>query len=99
MTSRAVTLSVNGVPIEIDYFVQGFIDHVTSGMMEMLEGAGVIKTLDLSLDGDKLKIIHNNKTISTNPFVTKIIKNTITGMVSSLKGVGEIKQLSLTIKK
>ena len=99
MTSRAVTLSVNGVPIEIDYFVQGFIDHVTSGMMEMLEGAGVVKTLDLSIDGDKLKVIHNGKTIPTNPFVTKIIKNTVIGMVSSLKGVSGIKQLNLSIKK
>lgn len=99
MTSRAVSLSVNGGPIEVDYFVQGFLDHVTSGMMEMLEGAGPIKTLDLSLDGDKLKVIHNGKTIPTNPFVTRIITNTVRGMASSLKGVSEIKQLNLTIKK
>ena len=38
MASRQVSLSVNDVFIELDYFVQGFIDHTISGMLAVLQG-------------------------------------------------------------
>jgi len=33
--------------------VQGFIDHVASGIIEALEGTGKITDLDLSIDGEQ----------------------------------------------
>lgn len=99
MASREVKLSVNDVPIELDYFVQGFIEHTISGMMAALEGTGEIESLELSIDGDKVTINLNSALVPTNPFVNKIIRNTIAGMVSSLKGVNEINRMNLSIRR
>ena len=97
--TRQVSLSVNDVPIKLDYFVQGFIDHTTGGMVSALEGTGEIKNLDISIEGDKVTINLNNAVVPVNPFVNKIISNTIVGMVSSLKGVAAIDRMTLGINR
>jgi len=97
--TRQVNLSVNGIPIQLDYFVQGFIDHTISGMMAALEGTGEIETLDISIKGDAVEVNLNRAPVPVNPFVTKILRNTIAGMVSSLKGVGEINSMNISIKR
>ena len=99
MTSRQVSLSVNDVPIALDYFVQGFIDHVVSGILATLKSTGEIETLDLSIEGDEVTINLNDAVVSVNPFVTEITKNTIVGMVSSLKGVSRIDRLKINISR
>ena len=98
--AKQVTLSVNDAPIELDYFVQGFIDHTMDGILASLSGTGEIGSLDLSIDdAGQVKINLNNALVPANPFVSKIIKNTIVGMVSSLKGVSDIKRLQIIIKR
>ena len=99
MASRQVNLSVNDAPIELDYFIQGFIDHTVGGMLAALEDTGEIKSLALSIDGDKVTINLNNALVPTNLFVNKIIRNTIAGMVSSLKGVNEINKVNISIRR
>ena len=95
--TRELRLSVNDVPIETDYFVEGFIDHVMGGIVASLEGTGEIKNLDVSIEGDRVNINLNNALVPTNYFVNKIIKNTVVGMVSSLKGVDEIHKIRISI--
>lgn len=97
--SREVTLYVNDAPISLDYFVHGYIDHTLSGILASLEGTGEIKSLDLTIEGDKVTIDLNDALIPVNPFASKIIKSTITGMLSSLKGVGEISTMRVTIRR
>lgn len=97
--TKQVSLSVNDVPIEADYFVEGFIDHVMGGILEALERTGEIKSLDVSVEGDKVAINLNKALVPLNPFVNKIIRNTITGLVSSLKGVGEIQRMNIRIRR
>ncbi len=97
--SRRIALSVNNKLIELDYFVQGFIDHTTGGIIEALEGTGKIKTLHISIEANEVKITLNNAIVPVNTFVSKIIKNTIFGMVSSLKGVDKINQLDIDIDR
>ncbi|MFH1003412.1 MAG: hypothetical protein V1780_04630 [Chloroflexota bacterium] len=97
--TRKIGLLVNDMPVETDYFVQGFIDHTISGMMEALEGTGPINNLELSVDGERVTVNLNDRLIPTNPFVSKIIRNTVTGMVSSLKGVGEVNRLVLYLRR
>ena len=96
--TRQVGLLVNDVPIELDYFVQGFIDHTMGGMLLALEGTGEIKRLDVSIEGDKVTLNLNNAEVPINPFVNKIIRTTVTGMVSSLKGVSEINKMNISIR-
>ena len=97
--TKQVSLSVNGEPISLDYFVMGFIHHVTVGMLAGLSGTGEIGTLNLSIDeGGQVRIDLNNAQVPINDFVSKIIRNTVTGMVSTLKGVDEIKSLTIAIK-
>ena len=97
--TRELSLSVNDAPIETDYFVEGFIDHVTGGIVASLEGTGEIKNLDVSIEGDKVTINLNNALVPINPFVTKFIRNTVVGMVSSLGGVGEIDKMHIGIRR
>ena len=97
--TRQVSLLVNDAPISLDYFVLGFIDHTTGGMIAALEGTGEIKTLELTIDGDKVAINLNNAAVSIKPFVIKIIRSTVAGMLSSLKGVGEIDRVKLNITR
>ena len=92
-------LTVNDVPIQTDYFVAGFIDHTTGGIIESLEGTGKIKELNLSIDGDKVTVNLNGAHIPTNVFASKIIRSTIFGMVLPLKGVSDPKKLTLLISK
>ena len=94
-----LNLSVNDAPIATDYFVEGFIDHTVSGMIEALENTGKITDLDLSMDGDKVTIILNGAAVPINDFVCKIIKATTTGMISTLKGVNQVKKLSIILHK
>ena len=97
--TKQVSLSVNDVPIELDYFVQGFIDHPTGGMISALEGTGEIKNLDVSIEGDKVPINLNNTLVPLNSFANKIIRNTIVGMVSPLKGVAAINRMKIRINR
>ena len=90
---------MNDVPIELDYFVQGFIDHTVGGMIATLEGTGEIESLDLSIKRDQITIDLNNAEVPINPFVNKIIRNTVVGMVSSLKGVTAVDTLHLSIRR
>ena len=97
--SRSVALSVNHMPIQLDYFVQGFIDHAAGGMIAALEGTGDIRTLDISIEGEDVSVTLNGADVPFNAFVNKIIRNTVFGMVSSLKGVGEIDRLNISIDR
>jgi len=94
-----LNLKVNDAPIRTDYFVEGFIDHVVSGIIEALEGGGKIKDLNLIIEGDKVTINLNEAIVPINSFVSKIIKSTIIGMVSTLKGVTEVKNIRIIIHK
>jgi hypothetical protein len=94
-----LTLSVNRKPINTDYFVAGFIDHVVSGMIEALEDTGKIKDLALSIEGNKVVITLNGSDVPINAFVSKIFKGTLTGMISTLKGVGQIEKLGIILNK
>jgi hypothetical protein len=97
--TRIITLTVNDLPVEIDYFVQGFIEHTVSGMISSLEGTGEIKTLNISIEEEAVSIILNNSIVPVNPFVGKIVRGTVAGLASSLKGVGAINKLNLNIRK
>ena len=97
--TKEMGLSVNDTSIELDYFVQGFIDHTIGGMVAALEGTGEIENLNILIKGDIVEINLNNALVPIKPFVSKIFKNTIEGMVSSLKGVGEINKIDISIRR
>jgi hypothetical protein len=99
MASKQVNLYVNDAPIEIDYFVQGFIDHVMSGILTALRGTCRVKNLDFSIEKDAVNIDLNGSIVPINDFVNKIIRNTILGMVASLKGVSDVKKLKIEISR
>ncbi len=97
--TKHISLLVNDMPIELDYFVQEFIDHTMGGMIQALKDTGEIKSLGVVINGDEVIIDLNNTSVPVNPFVTKIIRNTVTGMVSSLKGVSEINKISVSVRR
>ncbi|OHB60584.1 MAG: hypothetical protein A2167_07930 [Planctomycetes bacterium RBG_13_46_10] len=99
MESRQVSLLANDAPIELNNFVEGYIDHVVSGILASLRGTGEIKSIDLTVEGDQVSIILNNAAVPINPFTTRIIRSTIVGMVSSLKEVRTIERIKVSIRR
>jgi hypothetical protein len=99
MGSRQIELYVNDASIEIDYFVEGFIDHIMDGIIGALKGTRPIKDLDILIDGNKANIELNGSVVPLNAFANKIVKDTVVGMVTSLKGVGDVKKVHIIIRR
>jgi hypothetical protein len=86
--ARKVSLTVNGNPIELNPFVEGYVYHIAAGILNSLKGTSAIKKLDLDIDSDGLvTAVLNGSAVPVNIFVMEIIRNTLAGMVSNLKGV------------
>jgi len=98
--TRKVSLSVNDVPIQLDYFVRDYLAHVVGGIVTSLHDTGEIETLELKL-GNKgqVTINLNGATVGLKEFPMEIIRSTVLGMVSVLKGVGEVDRLEITISR
>jgi hypothetical protein len=97
--TREVSLLVNGQPIALDYFVQGFIDRTVCGMLASLEEVGTIQGVEVSIEGADVTVSLNNAQLTINPFVSRIIRNTTIGMVSSLKGVDKLDSVAVVIQR
>lgn len=100
MTSQ-VSLSVNSVPIDLDYFVENYVDHVVGGIIASLKDTGEINTLELTIDNEgQVTINLNGADVPLSYFPVEIIKSTIEGMVSTLKGVDRvISKLEISISR
>ena len=99
MASKQVSLYVNDAPIEMDFFVQGYMDRVVSGILLALKGTCRIKNLDFSIEEDTVIINLNGSVVQTNAFVNKITRSTIAGMVSALKGVSDTRRIHIVISR
>ncbi|MFA5308132.1 MAG: hypothetical protein WC370_01430 [Dehalococcoidales bacterium] len=97
--ARKTSLTVNNVPIVLDYFVEGYVYHVTGGIIASLKDTGPIKNLTLTAAGDgQMSLTLNGADVPLNEFVVKIVRSTLAGMVATLKGVdSEMKTLELKI--
>ncbi len=99
--TRKINLSVNDTPIKLDYFVAGYLDHVTGGIIASLKGTGEIKDLELDIDDDGIVTLAlNGADIPLNYFATEIVKSTVEGMMKPLKGVdGPVNSVELKIER
>lgn len=99
--TRQISLSVNDIPIKLDYFVAGYVDHVVGGIITSLKDTGEINSLELTIDNQgQVKINLNGADVPLSYFPMEIIKNTLTGMASTLKGVDKgIDRLELKISR
>jgi hypothetical protein len=89
--TRRVSLAVNNIPINLDYFVERYIDHVVGGVIASLQDTGEIESLELTVDNDgQVSIMLNNADVSLKYFPMEIIKGTLEGMVATLKGVDRV---------
>ena len=97
--ARKISLVVNDMTIDLDYFVSGYIDHVVGGIIASLKDTGEIESLELTIDNQGVVTIRlNGADVPLTYFPVEIIKSTIEGMVSPLKGVeGAINKVELTI--
>jgi len=98
--ARKVNLNVNGKTIELNPFVEGYVYHITAGILNSLKNTKPIKTLELDIDSDGLVTVNlNGNGVPANVFVMEIVRNTYAGLVSNLKGVAdeEMRTLSLRI--
>jgi hypothetical protein len=97
--SERTTLSVNDVPVKLDYFVEGYIYHVVSGILGSLRDTDEIKSLSLNIDNEgQVTIQLNGSEIELKYFPVEIIRSTIMGAIAPLKGVeGEVDRVEITI--
>ena len=99
--ARKTSLTVNNIPIELDYFVEGYVYHVVAGILASLKDTDAIKILELDVDEDgQVQITLNGADVPLSYFPVQIIRNTLAGMVSNLKGVAkEMRTLELKITR
>lgn len=98
MTKR-ISLSVNDVPIEMDYFVQRFVDHTVGGVVSSLEGVADMHDIEVRINGNDVSVSVNSDDVPLNEFASAIVGNTVRGMVSSLKGVGSTEKIRIGIQR
>ncbi len=97
MSSKTVTLNVNGNDVPLSFFVQTYFDRVLDGMAGALESTCVVETLTLEAGAEDFSLTINGSPVSMNEFVRNIIRKTAEGMISSLRGISEIKNFSISI--
>jgi hypothetical protein len=99
--TRQISLSVNNFPVNLDYFVENYIDHVAGGIVASLKDTGEIESLELNIDNEgQVTMNLNNADVPLKYFPVEIIRSTILGMVSTLKGVeGEVNSLKITVNR
>ncbi|OGO19954.1 MAG: hypothetical protein A2144_12655 [Chloroflexi bacterium RBG_16_50_9] len=101
--SGQVSLSVNEVPIKLDFFVSGYIEKVIGGILASLRDTGEIDRLVLSIDNEgQVAINLNGADVPLKHFPIEIIRSTVLGMVSTLKGVDQasgVNTLELSIER
>ncbi|MEN8614456.1 hypothetical protein ABFB09_04120 [Dehalogenimonas sp. THU2] len=90
MSSKVVTLDVNGNDVLLSFFVQTFFDKVLDGMVGALESACQVETLELKAGAGDTTLTVNGTSISMNEFVRTAFRNTTRGMISSLRGIDKI---------
>jgi len=96
--ARQVSLSVNDVPIKLDYFVQEYIGHVSDAILASLRDTEAIGSLELSIGNEgEVTINLNGSVIPLKYFPVEIIRSTVLGMVAPLKGVDEVNRLQLNV--
>ena len=98
--TREVTLTVNEAPIKLDYFVEGYVDHVLGGIIGSLRGTGEIQNLELTVEErGRVRIRLNGEDVSLKPFPVLIIRETLSGLIRPLKGVdGPLRTLRATLQ-
>lgn len=99
--TRQVSLTVNDVPIQLDYFVEEYVYHVTGGIVGSLRGTGEIRDLEMTVDSDgRVRISLNGEDVSLKEFPVLLIKSTLDGMMAPLRGVdGPVERLVITISR
>ena len=87
--TRKIDLTVNNVPIELDYYVSGYLDHVVGGIITSLRDTGEIQDLKMTIDKGRVTIDLNGSQVPLKPFPMNIITSTMSGVVAPLKGVDQ----------
>ncbi len=98
--TRQVSLTVNDVPIQLDYYVEEVVYHVVSALVRSLRDTGDIHDLVMKAGEGNVEITLNGEPVSLKEFPRLIIKSTLDGMVFHLKGVnGPVEKLTAIIKQ
>lgn len=98
--TRQVSLTVNDVPIQLDYYVEEVVYHVVSALVRSLRDTGDIHDLVMKAGEGDVEITLNGEPVSLKEFPRLIIKSTLDGMVFHLKGVnGPVEKLTAIIKQ
>jgi hypothetical protein len=91
-------LWVNGLPVDLNPFVEEFLARTVTGAVSSLKGAEDIRRLELYLERGDVRIIINEGELSLTPFPSDIIASTVTGLVSSLKEIDKIESLRVDVR-
>jgi len=92
------SLRVNGLPVELNPFVEEFLTRTVTGAVSSLKGAEDIQSLELCIEQGEVSIIVNSDELSLTPFPQEIIASTVTGLVSSLKGIDKVGSLRVDLR-
>ncbi len=97
MSSKTVTLDVNGSDVPLSFFVQTFFDRVLDGMAGALEATCPVEMMTLESKGEAVTMTLNGSPVAMNEFVHHIVSNTAMGMITSLRGVDKVQAFTIRI--
>jgi len=97
MSSKTVTLNVNGSDVPLSFFVQTYFDRVLNGMAGALDSTCTVETLKLEAAAEVIVLTINGSLIDMNEFVRNIIRKTAEGMIASLRGIDQVKTFTISI--
>ena len=97
--ANQVSLNVNGQPVDLRLFVEGYVAQVADGIVQSLRGAAPTDKLELMVAESAVTVRQNGGELEVNEFVSKIIKSTVFGMVSPLKDVSDPQEVRIEIVK
>jgi len=92
------TLKVNGIPVEINPFVEEFLARIMVGAVSSLKEVEDIESLYVHHKKGNIEVTANGKDIPLTPFPNDMIANTLVGLVSMLKGVDDIESMDLSVE-
>lgn len=91
-------LEVNGIFIEMNPFVEGFVARIALGVVASLSGTGDPRIVELRQEKGNVEISVNGTDVPLTPFPNDIICNTLTGLVASLKEVNDIGGMNISVE-
>jgi hypothetical protein len=90
-------MKVNNKAVEMNEFVEGYIAHISAGIVQSLKGVDYLKKIEMKLEGNDVEIHVNGDDIALTPFPIEIIVSTLKGIIKPLAGTDNAELIQINV--